>query len=450
MAKLVSPKAELAVLRGMCSKNKHIAGTLLSSVDESHFYSEESVEVFQAIKRHMSEEGTAPSYRLLIEDPSLSDEAREHFRNSVASIQSPAEAVKAAKILNTYRQHRGLYNLAAHINQEYKKSKVDVDSLLENVSTALNIVRSKKSTQNSFIHFGRNNNSLDIVKSILYDDNSEDIIPTGIPEFDDVSGGFARGALVTIGATSGGGKSTVTNAIGMKMALMGYKVLMVPLEMSKKEMTARMMANTSKTDLTKIMTQRLASGEKDLVFKRHRRWERKVKEAGGRYTIFRPEEDMTIEEVMAATSAYQCDVKIIDYISLLKGADGDDQWRALGSMARYAKINAENDKCVNILVVQINDEGKIRYSRAITEHSSNSWTWVATKESKETGITKIEQPKSRNSLSFPFNIKINYSLMRVESLPQDESGLGTVTEEPTRSKDKPKRKKELPNLAADI
>lgn len=463
--KLVSPKAELAVLRGICSKDKKIAGLLLSSIDESYFYSPESVEVFDTLKRHMQDSGETPSYRLLLEDPDLSDEARDHFRNSVATVQTTADAKKAASILNGFRQRRGMFNLAANINTAFKDSRVNLDDLLEKTATGLNIIRSKKSNQDSFLHMGKNNNSLDLLKSILYEDRSDDIIPTGIKAFDDVAGGLARGSLFTVSSTSGGGKSTLTMAIGMKMARMGYKVLMVPLEMSRYEMMCRATASTSKTNLTKIMTQKLSEGEKKKVFRRHRLWERRVKEAGGRFTIFKPEEDMTIEEIMAATSAYTCDVKIIDYISLLKGVDGDDQWRALGGVARYAKINAETEKCVNILVCQLNDEGKIRYSRAITEHSSNSWTWVATKEAKETGIMRIEQPKSRNSMSYPFSIKIDYEHMRVEDIDQDyDPGLGklskddskstkskrgiTVTSERTTSGKR--RKDDIPNLAADI
>lgn len=451
--KIVSPRSELAVLRGMCHREKKIAGTLMSSVDESYFYSPESIEIYHAIRKHMTVTGSTPTYRLLVEDPELSEEARQHMRDSQVTVSNIEEAKKAATILNSYRQARGLYNLAATINDRMKASKVDIENLLEEVATGINITRSKKSTEDAFLHFGKNNNSNAMVKSILFDDNSETVIPTGIPEYDDVSGGFARGSLVTIGANSGGGKSTLANAMAIKMATMGYKVLLVPLEMSKKEMTGRTMANVTKTNLTKILLQRLATGEKELVYKRYRRWAKKVKDKGGRYTIFKPQEDMTIEEIMAAISAYECDVVIIDYISLLKGVDGDDMWRALGSVARYAKINAEVENRVNILLCQVSDEGKIRYARAISEHSSNSWIWIATKESKETGITKIEQPKSRNSLAFPFTVKMIYEYMSVESAPQDDAlGVVDAKADPKKTSDlgAVKKKRKVPNLAMEM
>lgn len=450
MIKVQSPAAELSVLRGMVSKDKKIAGTLLSLVDESYFSFPETSEIYTAIKRHLADSGETPTYKLMLRDPEISREARDHFRDSQAEITTVKEAEKHARNLNKYRRLRGMYNLAAGINHEFQGSKVDIDKLIDQSATALNIIRSKKSTHDSFLHFGKNNNSMSIVDSILDDDNSEAIIPTGIKAFDEASGGFARGALVTIGASSGGGKSLCANTMAKNMATMGYKVLVVPLEMSKREMTCRLMANVTSTDLTKIMLQRLATGEKELVRKRMRKWMKKVKFKGGRYTIFKPSEDMTIEEIMAAVSAYSCDVVIVDYISLLKGVDGDDQWQALGAAARYAKINAENENRVNILLCQVSEDGKIRYARSISEHSSNSWIWVASKEATESGVMRIEQPKSRNSMSFPFTVRMNWAFMRMEDMPQDEDdSLGPVDEDDDSKKDKKKKKKRMKNLADD-
>lgn len=436
LTKLASPKVELAVLRGMCHKDKKVAGKLLANIDDSYFYSEESKEVYQSILRLRRENGDSPSYRLLIEDPEISTDARSHMRDSVSSIQTVEEAERASKLLNKYRQTRGLFNLSAYIAQQLKEAKLDIDGTLQKAATAVNVIRSKKSTDESFLHFGKNNNSLKMVKAILFEDNSEEIIPTGIEAFDEVSGGLSRGSLFTIGATSGGGKSVMASALAVNMASMGYKVLLVPLEMSKREMTARIMANVTKTNLTKILRQQFSGNDKNLLMKRFKRWLTKVNNKGGRYTIFKPDEDMNIEEIMASIAAYDTDVVIIDYISLLKGVDGDDQWLQLGATARYAKINAENNNRVNILLCQVGDDGKVRYARSISEHSSNSWVWTATKESKETGITKIEQPKSRNSLSFPFEVQFDYATMRVLSVNMDErQNLGALKEE------------KLPNLA---
>jgi len=133
--------------------------------------------------------------------------------------------------------------------------------------------------------------------------------------------------------------------------------------------------------------------------------------------------------VFSAVNAYDADVVIIDYISLLKGADSDDAWQKLGAMARLAKINAEATNRVNMLLCQVSDEGKIRYARAISEHSTNSLIWVAKKEErqKEIGRITVEQPKARNSRSFPFDIGVHWAHMSVVDVEQAE-GMDDVPE----------------------
>jgi len=446
--KVVSPKAELAVLRGMCNRDAKIAGTLIQGIEKSYFNIPESIELFESIHSYMADNGSPPTYRLLLEDPELTDEARSHMRDSQQVITDIKSANKAIRVLDMYRKRRGIANLVETVIRESSKPKFDADDVLHKASESIAIMRTKRANDDSFVHFGKNDSSEKLIKSILYDDNSDQIIPTGFKAFDAESGGYARGALVTIGANSGGGKSATASQLAINQTSMGYKVLLVPLEMSKWEMTARIMANVTKTNLTNILTQRLSTNDRDIVYKKMRKWRKNCKAKGGRYTIFKPPTDMTIEEIMASISAIQCDVVIIDYISLLKGTDDENQWRTLGSVARYAKINAENMNRVNVLLCQVSDEGKIRYAGAIKEHSANSWIWVATKETKELGINIVEQLKSRNSKAFPFRLKTNLEFMRIKDAPMDDS-LGSDPEETASGKKKGKKEKQLKNLAME-
>lgn len=427
--KIVSPRSELTVLRGITHKNRKIAGTILGSIDETYFDSPESVELLSAMKKHLTETGEAPTYKLMIDDPDISSEARSFFRDSEATIQSIEEAQKAVRILNRYRQVRALYSMAANIDQNMQKGKIDLDAMLEEASLKIAQARSGKATKDSFLHFGKNNSSLELVKDLIYNENTEDTIPTLIKPFDDQSGGLMRGSLFTLGASSGGGKSLMANQLAINFAEQGYKVVIVPLEMSKVEMTSRIIANRSELDVTRVLQRRLATGEKEKAYNTYAKWVKRVKLRGGRLTIFKPTEDMDIEEVFASVNSYDADIVLIDYISLLKGADADDAWQKLGAMARIAKINAEATNRVNALLCQVSDEGKIRYARAISEHSTNSWIWVAAKEEreKEIGRIRIEQPKARNSRSFPFEVGFHWGHMKVVDVDSSD-GVGDVPE----------------------
>lgn len=584
MAKTVSIKAELDVLRGLCSSDKKISGTLLSMVDESYFYHDISKGLFTRIKDIISKTGEAPSYEVLLEDPEVSNDAKEYLEKSSDFVKTAEDAHKAIGVLNKYRQIRGLYQLAQSISLDIESDNLNLDKIIDKAANSISVIRSNKSTKDSFLNFGKGNNSKDFVHSLIFDDNTDALIPTGYDAFDSVSGGLPRQGLVTIGANSGMGKSLLAGDLAIKVASKGYKVVIVPLEMSKAEMTARIIANVTDTELSKIIQNKLTDSEKSLVYKRYMRWVRSCAKIGGRLTIFKPNEDLDISEVYASVATYDPDMCIVDYISLLKGLDGDDQWLRLGAIARQSKINADNEHRVNILLCQVNDDGKIRYARSISEHcvvgstlvetdkgkiridsllseipspdcepfsktvrnvkakikgkyrpisdihyngvrtvykmvlkndykitctashkfltkgkkglewtalgdlkvgdfitvsngnlveiksitevgqhqvfditvpkvnayeangivchnSNVSWIWTGNQETKDSGVMKIEQPKSRNAQAFPFLLRFNYSKMRVEDMPQDSLDL----EDTRQRKTKPQK-----NLASDI
>ena len=220
--------------------------------------------------------------------------------------------------------------------------------------------------------------------------------------------------------SSGAGKSHLLGQLCKNQAQIGYKVLLVPLEMTEEEQLIRLLANVSRIDSMKFQLKELATAEKERAEKRFARFERQVVKNGGRFSIFRPKHDMTIEEILAAIHPYGADVVYIDYITLLKGSTGEDQWRKLGEIARYGKVYAGNHNKVVVLAAQVNEDGKLKYSQTIREHSSVAWVFVATKESKEKGVLNIDVLKSRNQKGKNFSVKVDYEHSHIYDLPAEE------------------------------
>lgn len=214
--------------------------------------------------------------------------------------------------------------------------------------------------------------------------------------------------------------SLIMNQLALNQASMGYKVNVVPLEMNTNELLSRSIANVSGIDANKIQLRRMATAEKELAAKRWRRLERRIRKNNGRITIFKPQADMRIEEIANALHSLKSDIIYIDYVGLLKGADGDDQWRQLGNIARFAKIHAElTNKCV-VLLCQVDQEGIVRYSRAMVEHASTSWIFTATRESREAGYLQIDMTKGRNEQLISFVIKMDYNTQRASDMSPEE------------------------------
>lgn len=434
--KISSPRIEASVLRGICSGNQKMAATLLSSLDLSHFSSEVAKEVFSYLKEKSATDGKIPFYKVVAEDATLSKNAREYLKDSAATLKSRTDVNTAIKSLDKYKQLRALNLLQLSVAEGLTAKKVDVDDLLKVAIQHLADANSKRASADNFLYLGKDSNSKELLNELLDGDKTENVIPTGLKTFDRDSGGLLRGALFTIGGNSGAGKSQMASSLAVNFASMGYKVVLVPLEMSKSEMLARIVANVAEIDSLKINLGRLSDKEKRMIRKKFAKWERAVAKKGGQYTIYKPGEDVTISDVYNIVDTMACDVCIVDYVSLLKETPGEDQWKQLGSTARYAKINAETTNRVNILLCQINDDGTIRYSRAINEHSSNSWIFVANEDTKAQGIMKVQQTKSRNQNQYPFTLGINYAHSKVYDLEGYEDQLPITNHQ------------EMPNLAA--
>lgn len=452
--KLVSTRTELNILRSGCSSNPSISGTILSGVDSTYFYNEHTVEAFDHIQTVLKKTGEVPTWNDLCEDPKLSEETRERLRKyKIPALETRKEALRAVHTLNKYRQLRGVFQLAETAVSTLKKEKADVNEVMDTIGNTLAGLRQVRSDEATIVRFGKGNNSKSIVKGLL-NKQSINFIPTGFDEFDSRNGGFGFGNLITIGGTSGGGKSTLASQLAINWSKMGEHVCVVPLEMTEEEMTARLMANAAKLDVRKILFRKLSKEEKLKYLKAYKKFVRVRKENEGTLTFFKPKSDMTIEEIMACTYTMAPSIVIVDYISLLKGVDGDDQWQKLGAVARYCKVYAETHNIIVVLLCQVSEDGKIRYSQAIKEHSNYSWVFVSTKETREAEVINISQLKARNGELYDFTLKAELAYMRIRSMSQEEreaAESASVTKKKKRKGDKGEDDKtEQPKYLKDI
>ena len=86
MAKLVSTKAELDVLRGMCHKDREVSGTVLSGVDEDYFYTPEGKELFDYLRTYITENGVGFEKENVV-NGQVSDEQRiQYLKSAFASL----------------------------------------------------------------------------------------------------------------------------------------------------------------------------------------------------------------------------------------------------------------------------------------------------------------------------------------------------------------------------
>ena len=202
--------------------------------------------------------------------------------------------------------------------------------------------------------------------------------------------------------------------LAINQARIGAKISLTSLEMSLLENNRRILSCLTAIPLSQInRAHEMDRATKKLLIDGWKTFHNQVQKNGGRFDVISPDEDVTIEEQLTRLRSRGYDNNIIDYMGLLKGMDGDDQWRALGAAARYAKIYTRADGSTATLLAQLSEEGKIRYSRMVQEHASLMWTWQTPDES---GIITVKQPKARNLRSFDFPLHMDYTCMRVNNV----------------------------------
>lgn len=419
--KLLSPSLEKLALRSICRKGDP-SSVLLGVLNDEYFAHPSTLEGFQRVVSLVRDRGKTMSWRELTTDPGVSEETRKYLeRIDQKPLRKKSSANKLAFALNKYRKARKAYFAAEYIVQTVKKDKIDVDEMLTRAADMITEARVSGQREQQLLHIGHNNNSIKTVKAILNGETNI-YIPTGFKAFDNENVGLPVGGLTILGATTGGGKSTVGLQLVRNMAEWGARCCIVPLEMTDKETLTRRLANLSGISMSKFLKpqERLNELEKKKIIKRYKEYVSGLKRRKFVESYFAPEEDMTIEEILFTLKPYAYDVIFIDYIGLLKGVDGDDQWRQLSNAARFAKRWAAMNGVQVILAAQLSDEGIVRYSKAIKEHASNMWTWIYNDAARESHIITVEQQKARSQRQFPFQLFEDFETMTMRDLTEDE------------------------------
>jgi replicative DNA helicase len=206
MAKLFNTRSETIALRSLCSRDPVVSGYIMSHLDDTYFYNDESIEVLQRIQSIFNRTGSMPAFNILVEDIKLSETAREYLAEAESPVKDITQAEHLVRSLGELRKTRMFYLLARDVLDTLEKSKVDVDKLTDLVSKRISHIHAARTGEADIVHFGKDSNAWDLVKEQLYNDEHNSVIPTGFRTWDDLNGGMIRGSLCLIGGTSGGGK----------------------------------------------------------------------------------------------------------------------------------------------------------------------------------------------------------------------------------------------------
>jgi replicative DNA helicase len=417
MQRLYSPKLEVSILRSITESEDSISSWIFPRVSLEDFSWEPSVDFFKRIRLLTNKRGEIPTWEDLLEDLSISKDARDAITNQESAIaSSKREARLIVDRLEKYRKARTFFAIQKRITRDLKADKLDLEELGESVGDLLSKARSGN-IEDSIMHYGGKRFDKKALLRLLNADEGE-FIPTGIRAFDSINRGVPRGTAWLIAGPTGTGKSLISLNVAMNQALIGAKINFTSLEMNEVEINRRIISRLTGISLTQI--NHLSKSDKitrRIIIDAWRDFHDRVKRNGGRLSIYTPSEDVTLEDILMRMRPRGYDNNIVDYVGLLKGMDGDDQWRKLGATMRFAKRFGGTDNSIATILAQLSEEGVVKYSRTMVEHASLAWLWNRPDES---GITTVKQPKARQLKAFDFPIKFNYDTMSIYDVDLSE------------------------------
>jgi hypothetical protein len=100
---------------------------------------------------------------------------------------------------------------------------------------------------------------------------------------------------------------------------------------------------------------------------------------------------------------------MIDYLGMIdpteRSAKATHEIKA--DITRDMKALAKTRDCLVILIVQLTDDLRVKYSRAVEDHVDWFWGWRLNEESRELKVAKIKQSKARHAPEFDFLLRFD-------------------------------------------
>jgi replicative DNA helicase len=415
------PRTEMQVLASICNSGyEDRQFKYLSLVKRDHFGTPHVVEIFDRITKSTDESGKIPSFTALADDPRLSQTARQLVSTSRAQrYRNETDFKQGVATLATYFKARCLLQVHEQITAVLNGDAVpdNFEAVENSVESALFQMRSDGIEEKIYHGASGKTDMYDLAKRAIMHPHTGKRFKTGWGEFDDQIGGLEPGNVMLITANTGGGKSVAALTMMTNM-YRGHNqnVTYISLEMNEREVMERMLSNVTGIPYDKIRLGRLNTEEKKALMREFKRFN---DSSSGRYSIYSPKQDYTIEQLFNQVQGYGNEVIILDYLGLVKpgnyGKNTSEEFQ-LRQMTRYAKRAAERMGCAIILLAQLNDEGQIMYSKGIGHHVHYWLKWFFREEDETRGFVIVENGKSRNSKKKDLYATTDFAHMRMDNV----------------------------------
>lgn len=300
------------------------------------------------------------------------------------------------QVADDYRQqlikaksYRDAIKLITNSDRDIREMRMDLNELSEQIAGCVvtdSEVKTIKQHINELVDDLENKNKLDCFK-------------TGMVDLDmGFGGGFHRGEMVVVGAQTSGGKSILLYQIALEALLDGKSVAIFSLEMPCKTILRRMASNI----IGKRIVNQGDFGDGTSYVASFKEIANALQALNKMPITLRDDlsEVGAIDaEAQRLASLGKADVIIVDYLQIVSMPKADNREQAISELTRRLKLTALKTQSLVVTASQLNDDGKLRESRAIGHHADHALFIVH--EKNNSSIVVEKNRRGARGISFP-------------------------------------------------
>lgn len=337
-----APEAEQSVIGGLCLDNNAI--DRIGALQPDAFYSAENRRIYAAIVSLIAQQKPADLVTITSADQSIE---MAYLNQIILNTPSAANIGHYAETVREKALMRGVLAATGRIQEIVHEPGRKAAEILDAAQNELSALADTSTSKEPAPINEAMTRYLELLDDRMHGKAPDLGMPTGLADLDKIlNGGLRRGALITLGARPGMGKSAIAESITCNMA-QDYSVLFLSMEMPESEVTERAIANWGKVSATKLATAKDLSDEE---------WGRTTNAAliAQRSKLFIDDQPgLTLLEVTLKARQVKrrhgLDVLVVDYLQLMAGSE-EKRYQQIEAITKGLKILA---KSLNIAVLAL-------------------------------------------------------------------------------------------------
>jgi len=337
-----APEAEQSVIGGLCLDNDAV--DRIGALQPDAFYNAENRKIYAAILSLIQRQEPADLITITTADPSID---MGYLNKIIMNTPSAANISHYAELVREKALMRGVLAATTRIQEIVHEPGKKATEILDAAQSELSALADTTTTKEPAPINEAMTRYLALLDDRMHGRAADLGMPTGLTDLDRIlNGGLRRGALITVGARPGMGKSAFAESLACNMSP-DFSVLFLSMEMPEAEVTERAIANWGKVSSTKLAT------AKELT---DADWSGATKAAlmAQRSKLFIDDmPGLTLLDVTLKARQIKrrhgLDVLIVDYLQLMSGSE-EKRYQQIEAITKGLKILA---KTLNIAVLAL-------------------------------------------------------------------------------------------------